>query len=336
VQRRNAKPTWEVPDVITISASSGQLSRNVSTYRPGQAVAANADPDGTRDIRRRPRRGRETQLAWATSHPWLADHRKLGRYRLLGLLGAGGMGVVVEAEDEVLRRRVAVKLLKPDLAHQAWTRPRFLGEAEKMAAIDHPNVITVLDFGEQDGMPYLVMPRLEGETLAARLQREGALPVQEVVRIGRETAEGLAAAHAREVIHRDVKPANLWLAAPAGTVRLLDFGLAHRARDQRLTEEGCVAGTLAYLAPERLEGERGGTAGDLFSLGVVLYEMATGQRSYQDEDSWGLRPASELRPGLPVALDALILKLLARQPAQRPASAREVADVLGRMEMSPR
>ena len=158
-----------------------------------------------------------------------ADHPgelgRLGRFRVLNILGSGGMGVVFEAEDSHLRRRLALKVLVPTLASHRASRERFLREARAVAAIRHQHVVSIHDTGEAHGLPFLVMPLLEGETLATRLAREGRLPFQEALRIGREIALGLDAAHQKNCLHRDVKPGNIWLEAPDAQVKIVDFGL---------------------------------------------------------------------------------------------------------------
>jgi serine/threonine protein kinase len=244
-------------------------------------------------------------------------------------LGFGGMGVVVEAEYVLEGTRVALKLMNPGLANCPGALERFAREARGQAMVEHPHVVPITDFDVCGGTPFIVMPLLQGEPLSARLKRERTLPLGDLLRIGRQTAEGLQAAHEKGIIHRDVKPGNVWLQAPVGTARVMDFGLCLRKEDDRLTQCGWV-GTAAYMAPERLERERGGVASDLWSLGVVLYEAATGTRSFLED--WRFLPARERRPELPAGLDGLILKLLAARPEKRPATAREVADELRALE----
>ncbi len=259
---------------------------------------------------------------------------RLGPYAVLGVLGAGGMGLVLRARDPVLRRDVALKVMRPALAAEPHARERFLREGRAAAAVEHEHAVPIYHVGEEGAVPFLVMPLLQGETLADRLRREGPLPIDEVVRIGAEAAEGLAAAHARGLVHRDVKPANLWLEALGGKVKVLDFGLAHWERDGRLTEVGAVRGTPAYMSPEQVRGEALGPACDLFSLGVVLYEMATGQPPFRGKNALALLaalasdepvPPEQLRPGLPPALGALIRELLVKDEARRPSSAPAIA-----------
>jgi serine/threonine protein kinase len=263
---------------------------------------------------------------------------RLGGYRLIEVLGMGGMGVVLRAEDPQLRRVVALKVMKPVLAAGAANRQRFLREAQATAGLEHDHVAAVYQVGEDRGLPFLAMQLLHGETLAQRLEREGRLPVAEVVRIGREVTEGLAAAHAKGLIHRDVKPGNIWLQAGSGRVKVLDFGLARAADDATpLTQTGTVVGTPAYMAPEQARGEPVDARCDLFSLGCVLYQMATGELPFRGRNATALlhalavdrpRPPRQLNPDVPQALSDLVLRLLVKDPAGRPASAQEVSAAL--------
>ncbi len=269
--------------------------------------------------------------------------RQFGGYRLLKLLGQGGMGTVYLAEEGLVGHRVAVKVMRPDVAVQPDARARFLREARAASALRHDHVVPINYVGEQAGVPFIVMPLLSGETLEERLRREGRLPAGEVLRIGRETAEGLAAAHAAGMVHRDVKPANLWLEAPTGRVKVLDFGLARRVEGDRLTLSGEVLGTAGYMAPEQADGQPVDVRSDLFSLGCVLYRAATGEPPFRGR-TWTavLRavaehdppPPRDRRPDLPAALSFLIERLLAKDPSRRPATACEVADALRGIESS--
>ncbi len=210
---------------------------------------------------------------------------RLGPFRILKVLGAGGMGVVFLAEDIVLKRLVAVKAMKPEMASSSDGRARFLREAQTMATVKHQNVAVIHYAGEQGQIAFLAMEYLSGETLEDRLQRQGQLPLADVLRIGRETAEGLAAAHAVGLIHRDIKPANLWLEKGQDQVKILDFGLARAAVvDVSLTQAGRVLGTPSYMAPEQAAGETVDARADLFSLGVVLYTTATGKLPFGGEN----------------------------------------------------
>ncbi len=268
---------------------------------------------------------------------------RLGPYRALAVLGAGGMGVVFRAEDTRLGRLVALKVMRPALAVSAAGRQRFLREARASAAVKHDHIVTVYDTGEERGCPYIAMELLEGEPLDARLRRAGALPVTEVVRLGRQVAEGLAAAHARGLVHRDVKPGNVWLEARGSgpeRVRLVDFGLARGAEgEEELTRLGALVGTPAYMSPEQAAGDPVDARSDLFSLGCVLYEMATGKRAFPGPVGAGVvvqgrgrpQPPGRLNAAVPGELAGLIMKLLAPDPAARP-SAEAVVGSLRSME----
>jgi serine/threonine protein kinase len=276
---------------------------------------------------------------------------RLGPYRVFRVLGVGGMGVVLEAVDEQLQRPVALKALLPQLAASASARERFLREARAAAAIDHDHVVTIYQVGEDRGIPYLAMPLLQGETLDTRLRRDRRLGVAEAARVGREVAEGLAAAHRRGVVHRDVKPANIWLethgsepgdSSPRYRVKLLDFGLARAAGEGgRLTQSGAVVGTPADMAPEQAGGRAVDERADLFSLGCVVYRCLTGQVPFRGSDTLATlaalatetpRPVRELNPEVPAALAELVERLLAKDPACRPPSARAVAEALAALE----
>ncbi len=239
------------------------------------------------------------------------------------------MGVVFRAQDEQLQRPVALKVLRPSLGTGA--HERFVQEARAAAAISHDQVVTIYQVGEDHGLAYLAMQLLEGETLEDRLKREGKLPAAEVLRIGRQIAAGLAAAHAKHLIHRDVKPANIWLEAGSGRAKLVDFGLARALEnDPRITESGMIAGTPCYMSPEQAVGGSLDERSDLFSLGCVLYRMATGEQPFPgsnalatlraiEEDS--PRPPQEADANVPVAVSDLVMGLLAKEPQHRPASA---------------
>ena len=214
---------------------------------------------------------------------------RLGSYRILRVLGVGGMGAVFEAEDALLRRRVALKVLQPMLAASSAARKRFLREARATAAVAHDHIVTIYQVGEDRNLPFLAMQFLEGETLEARWQREAPLPVAEIVRIGGELAQGLASAHSQGLLHRDVKPANIWLEADRGRVKILDFGLAWVLDGQGpLTAHGTVVGTPAYMSPEQARGEPADIRSDLFSLGSVLYVLCTGQPPFQAASAFGI------------------------------------------------
>jgi hypothetical protein len=251
------------------------------------------------------------------------------------------MGVVYEARDERLARKVALKVMRADLAAHADARERFLREARAAAALDHENVVPVYQVGECAGpagrpQPFLVMPLLAGETLAARLAR-GPLELGELLRLARGAAAGLAAAHAAGLVHRDVKPENLWLEPGGGRVKVLDFGLARAGDDgsAHLTRPGAVLGTPAYMAPEQANGADVDARADLFSLGSSLYHAATGRPPFTGRTLTAVLhavaeqeppPAHTLRPDLPRPLSDLIASLMRKRPEDRPPSAAVVAE----------
>ena len=273
---------------------------------------------------------------------------RLGGYRVLRLLGAGGMGVVFEAEDIQLKRLVALKAMKPEVGANSVERQRFQREAQAIARLEHDHIVTIHQVGEDRGVLYLAMPLLRGETLEDRLRREhcgdkvAPLPIAEVVRIGRQIAEGLAAAHEQGITHRDIKPANIWLEKTTHRVKILDFGLARPVEDDvHLTQTGMVAGTPQYMAPEQATGARIDHRSDLFSLGCLLYRMTTGRLPFTGATSIAIlrslaldQPTSPraLNAAVPAVLSDLILRLLAKNPEQRPQTAAEVAAALQAME----
>jgi tetratricopeptide (TPR) repeat protein len=265
---------------------------------------------------------------------------RLGRYQVLGRLGAGGMGVVCRAHDPGLGRDVAVKVPRfhgPEAARAA-ARQRFLREARAAAAVRHPNVCPIFDVGEDAGRPFVVMALIEGEPLAERLRRLGRFEGQsEAAALAGQVADALAAVHAAHVVHRDVKPGNILLDR-AGQPFLSDFGLAFAEDSEHLTATGVLLGTPAYLAPEQAAPDLGpvGAAADQYSLGVVLYQMLTGRLPFEGGFSSlifqiGTRavpPPSRSRPGLDPELEAICLKALAKEPARRFRSMQEFADAL--------
>src|SRR6516165_1255277 len=263
----------------------------------------------------------------------------LGPYRVLAVVGRGGMGVVLKALDERLGRVVAVKVLAPQLAGSATARRRFDREARAAAAVAHEHVVAIHGVGEAAGLPYLVMQYIAGVSLQQRLDRTGRLGLAEVLRIGTQTAAGLAAAHARGLVHRDVKPANILLENGVERVKLTDFGLARAGDDAGISHSGVVAGTPHYMAPEQASGEAVDPRSDLFSLGSVLYETCTGQPPFLAPTVMAVlkrvceetpRPVGEVNPEIPDWLAAIIAKLHAKKPADRFQTAAEVADLLGR------
>jgi serine/threonine protein kinase len=274
--------------------------------------------------------------------PTSAESRgRLGHYRILQQLGTGGMGTVFLAEDTQLGRLVALKVLRPNRTNPESVQ-RFLREARATAAIHHDHVVTIYQVGEERGLPYLAMELLKGMTLDAWLKKGHVPSLAQILRVGCDTAMGLAAAHRNGLIHRDIKPANLWLQAPNGRVKILDFGLARPfVRDTGLTTVGMVLGTPAFMAPEQAFGLAIDARCDLFSLGVVLHRLCTGQFPFQAPDAVSLLkaivetnriPVHQLKPDLPRGLSDLIARLLSKDPADRPSSAEEVVEALRKLE----
>ena len=277
----------------------------------------------------------------------LAAGTRLGAYEIIAALGAGGMGEVYRARDTRLGREVAIKVLPQHLAATPELRARFRHEARTISQLNHPHICTLHDVGYEDGIDYLVMELLEGETLASRLQR-GPLPVPELLALGREIIRALERAHRAGVVHRDLKPGNVMLTKSGA--KLMDFGLARAAGPaapgaksqppsvtQPLTTEGTIVGTLRYMAPEQLEGKEADARADIWALGCVLYEMATGEPAFAGESHASLiaaimagqpRSITALRPAAPPALDSVIQRCLEKHPDARVQSALDVAFML--------
>jgi eukaryotic-like serine/threonine-protein kinase len=251
-----------------------------------------------------------------------------GRYALAAVMGTGGMATVWRARDEVLGREVAVKVLSPPYAADPGFAARFEREARHAAAVSHPRLVTVFDCGVDGGTPYLVMELVTGRTLRQVLDEAGPLPAGQAAAIAAAVCEGLQAAHAAGLVHRDVKPANIILAG--GEVKILDFGIARAEGTVAGTATGIVLGTAAYLSPEQAAGRPAGPQSDLYSLGCVLFEMLTGSPPFTAESAVGLAhrhvhddpsPPSVRRPGVPASLDQMTTRLLAKDPVGRPADA---------------
>ena len=267
----------------------------------------------------------------------------LGPYRILKVLGAGGMGVVLLADDPLLKRPVALKVMRPELAKDQTARQRFLREAQAAAAIDHHHIVHIHHVGEENGVPFIVMPLLKGESLDTRLKREKRLPAADAVRIAKQTADGLAVAHKNGLVHRDIKPANIWLEAETGWIKIVDFGLARGGAgdDMHLTKTGAILGTPAYMAPEQARSEKVDFRCDLFSLGAVLYQMLTGELPFKGHDTMSMllalttdapQPVTKLNPDVLPALADLVMQLLSKRPADRPQSAGAVVQTLKAIE----
>jgi eukaryotic-like serine/threonine-protein kinase len=266
----------------------------------------------------------------------LTSHTKLGPYEIVAPLGAGGMGEVYRARDTRLDRIVAIKVLPTHLADKPELRERFEREARTVASLNHPHICVLHDIGHQDGIDFLVMEYLEGETLAEHLKK-GPLPLEQVLRYAIEIADALDKAHRKGITHRDLKPGNIMLTKSG--CKLLDFGLAKLRRDaapsaplsqlptkEAMTAEGTILGTLQYMAPEQLEAKEVDARTDIFAFGAVVYEMATGKKAFEGKSQASVigaimnsdpPPMSSLQPMTPPVLDRVIKTCLAKEPAER-------------------
>lgn len=260
----------------------------------------------------------------------------LGDYELRRLIGSGAMGLVFQAFEPRLGRDVAVKLLAPQLAAVPVARQRFAREARMAAAIQHENVVAIYAIGEADGIPFLTMEYVRGSCLENQIEQFGPFPLKALVTTGRQIAAGLAAAHAKDIIHRDIKPGNILIEADTGRVKLTDFGLARVGSDSKLSVEGQVAGTPLYMAPSVIHGKPADQLADLFSLGGVLYTLATGHPPFPGQTMAAVFravcesepiPPRQVRPEVPLWLNDLILALLHKDPARRFPSARQAVAV---------
>jgi serine/threonine protein kinase len=278
-------------------------------------------------------------LAFLAPSDWPDSLGRLGCYEVKGVIGRGGMGVVLKAFDPALSRNVAIKVLSASLATCGAARRRFLREAKAAAAVAHEHVVSVFAVVETAGLPFLVMEYVPGGSLQDRIDHQGQLALPEILRIGMQTAAGLAAAHAQGLVHRDVKPANILMEHGIERVKLSDFGLARAAADAGLTQSGVVAGTPYYMAPEQARGEATDHRADLFSLGSTLYAMCAGHPPFRAESPLAVlrrvsddepRPVRQINPEVPGWLEAIITRLHSKDPADRFASASELAGLLGR------
>src|SRR6202047_1388618 len=275
----------------------------------------------------------------------LAAGTKLGPYEIVTPLGAGGMGEVYRARDTRLDRTIAIKILPAQFSSDAVRKQRFEREAKTISSLNHPHICVLHDVGSQDGIDYLVMECVEGESLAKRLGK-GPLPLEQVLKYGAQIADALDKAHRSGVVHRDLKPGNIML-TPTGA-KLLDFGLAKPLapvtsvdtwtaavrQSSPITEQGAIVGTFQYMSPEQIEGKELDGRSDIFSLGAVLYEMLTGQRAFEGKSQLSVAsavlekepaPISSIKPLTPPALEHVVRRCLAKDPDDRWQSARDLA-----------
>lgn len=268
---------------------------------------------------------------------------RLGNYRVLRMIGEGGMGMVFLAEDVSLQRQVALKVMKPDPeAKDGDGTKRFLREARAMAGIKDEHLVMVYQAALENGTAYMAMELLEGETLHAKLARGDWPEPEECLRISREIAAGLATIHANGLVHRDIKPSNIWVAAGTGRVKILDFGLVREVHgDMQITKTGLIVGTPAFLAPEQARGKKCDGRSDLFSLGCILYHLCTGEHPFVADNfveqlmmvaAEEPVPIRKANPEVPVRMANLVHKMLAKTPEERPPSALAVIEELRRIE----
>ncbi|MEX1007038.1 MAG: protein kinase [Acidimicrobiia bacterium] len=267
-----------------------------------------------------------------------------GRYHLVEPLARGGMAAVWIADDPVLSRRVAVKILRDDLAADEGTRARFRHEAISAARLNHPNVVATYDTGDDGGTAYIVMELIDGPTVRQLLREQGRLPIREAIRIGVQVADALEAAHRAGIVHRDVKPPNV-LVPPAGPVKVADFGIAKATGADDLTRTGTVMGTARYLAPEQVNGKPTDARTDVYGLGLLLYEMLCGRPPFGGATDVATAMARltmsapsirAQRSNVPQSLDDVVHRCLARDPARRFASAGDARAALAAVRPDPR
>ena len=263
---------------------------------------------------------------------------RVGQYQIRELLGSGGIGQVHAALDTVLEREVAIKSLHPALLSDSKFVARFRAEATSLARLNHPNIATVHDLIEEGGNLFLVMELVRGETLEHVLRRlNRPLGVSQSLAVVGQAAEGLSYAHSKGIIHRDIKPANLMI-AEGGLLKIMDFGIARVRGSQRLTRDGSILGTLAYMSPEQIRGEPGDERSDLYSLAVVLYEILSGAAPFASDSEYDLMQAHiharpgrlmSVVPGLDSRVEKVLMQALAKKPDQRFASVKEFSRALG-------
>ena len=336
IRNTDSMPKLEIEADNLILGTSGQAT---TAYRSdGTAISEfNVSHEGTK-----------ISLSFLSSPQGPDELGRLGSYKIIKLLGAGGMGLVFEAEDTLLRRQVALKVMKPEIAIKANHRQRFLQEARSGAAIPHDNIATVFQVGVENNVPYLAMQFLQGESLGTRLQRDGKIPVEESLRIIREVASGIAAAHEANLIHRDIKPDNIWLESdgagrPWKRIKVLDFGLAtlQTESEDGSNESGMIMGTPHYMAPEQARGLPLDNRCDLFSIGCVLYQMISGDLAFKGANALKImnalalhepKPLDVIDPSVPNKVAVLVRNLMAKKTSERTQSADDLIHGIDEIE----
>jgi serine/threonine protein kinase len=322
-------------EVTSILRKSSVASSELPEWNAG---IDDLDLDDHETIYDNPRTVPDIESLQPPVHPELLG--RLGRYDVERVVGVGGMATVFKAYDSELHRIVALKVLTSHLARFASGRQRFAREARAAAAILHPNVLPIYNVEANERTPYLVMQFVSGCSLQTRIEMQGPLPIDQVLRIAAQTAAGLAAAHQQGLVHRDVKPSNILLEEETDRVVLSDFGLARTADDAAITCTGIVAGTPRYMSPEQAAGEAIDHRSDLFSLGSVIYFMLTAQTPFGGSSAVSVlhricnyqhEPICNLRPDVPAEVEQLVDRLLAKKPSQRLASAAETEKEIERL-----
>ncbi|MGI9260117.1 MAG: serine/threonine-protein kinase [Gammaproteobacteria bacterium] len=305
---------------------------------PGPAMAAAT-------VRREPTWANRTAEAAADNTDHHSDPLSLGRYQLEKPLGRGAMGLVYLGRDPKINRRVAIKTVnfadEFDPEHIDEARKRFIGEAETAGRLNHPNIVTIYDAGEQDGVAYIAMEHVRGKPLSDFTKPGKLLPVELLIEIAAKAAKALDYAHRHNIVHRDIKPGNIMYDSGTNTLKLMDFGIA-RLMDVSRTRTGILLGTPSFMSPEQLQGEKVNGHTDLFALGVSLYQLLTGQLPFRGSSITELmfviandyhEPVSSVRPELPPGIDAVIDKALAKRATDRYGSGAEMANAL--LEIAP-
>ncbi len=330
-------------DVLTQAIARGKLLANqLNTTQIEQTQLETGSNDTDKSVFDSFATSQLSQFGFLSPPEQPDELGRLGEYRVLQLLGVGGMGIVFRAEDPRLKRQVALKVMKPSLASGEAAKNRFIREAQFNAAIEHDNIVHIYQVGEDRGVPFIAMQYLRGESLKTRIDREHKLAQPEVARIGKEIAAGLAAAHEQGLIHRDIKPDNIWIEEKTQRAKILDFGLVRAAtEDTGLTLAGMVVGTPQYMAPEQALGQLVDHRCDLFSLGTVLYQLATGKYAFKGANLTATLmavvhqdplPIENVAPKIEPALAVLITKLLSKDRNDRPQTALEVSRELAEIE----
>lgn len=331
VQSRAAEPElWE--NAVALLAQSKPLEPRWA--KSSDASSSHQDDDAASGFQ-----SRQVQSVLESLSP-TDDPEMLGRiddYEIIGVVGVGGMGAVLKGFDKSLRRVVAIKVMAPHLAGSGSARTRFQREARAAAAITHDNVIDIYSVSEAGGLPYLVMPYARGPSLQKRIDEGGPLSVAEVLRIGRQIAAGLTAAHEQGLVHRDIKPANILLNDGIERLLITDFGVARAMDDASMTRTGVIAGTPQYMSPEQARGDAVDARSDLFSLGSVIYAMCVGHPPFRAETSYGIlrkvtdsepRPMRLSNSDVPDWLERLTQMLMTKERDQRLPDANHVATLL--------